>query len=71
MVDFLKQIVDFLVLLVDLITNVIEGILQIFLLLPRYVAFITTSVGLLPSLVVGFIMFGFFVTVVLFMVGRD
>lgn len=71
MVDFLKQIVDFIVLLVDLIINIVEGILEIFLLLPRYIAFVTSTVAYMPSLLIGFIMFGFFVTVLLFMVGRE
>lgn len=71
MLDFLKQIVDFIALIVDLVINTVEGILQVFLLLPRYIQFVTMSAGLLPSIVVGFLLFGFTTSVLLFMVGRD
>lgn len=71
MLDFLKQIVDFIALIADLVINTIEGILQVFLLLPRYIQFVTMSAGLLPSIVVGFLLFGFTTSVLLFMVGRD
>lgn len=71
MLDFLKQIVDFISLIADLVINTVEGILEVFLLLPKYIAFVTSSAGLLPSVIVGFLLFGFTTSVLLFMVGRD
>lgn len=71
MLDFLKQIVDFIALIADLVINTVEGILEVFLLLPKYIAFVTSSAVLLPSVIVGFLLFGFTTSVLLFMVGRD
>lgn len=71
MLDFLKQIVDFISLIADLVINTVEGILEVFLLLPKYISFVTSSAALLPSVIVGFLLFGFTTSVLLFMVGRD
>lgn len=71
MLDFLNQIIDIASTLIGLIVNVVDALLNFVILLPKYITFLTLSVGYLPSVFLSFILFGFFVCILLLFLGRN
>lgn len=71
MLDFFAQIGEVLLAIVDLIVNVVTSLVKFFTMVPSWIAFLVTSVGYLPGIVVSFILVGVFISVILLIVGRN
>lgn len=71
MFDFLSQIVDFLRMVVGLLVNLVSAVADFMVMIPKYIAFINVSTGYLPSVCLSFILFGFFVSLLLLIIGRN
>ena len=70
MLEMVTSIVTFLQTVVALITNFINGLFTLLLLIPQAVAFITTSIGYLPPVLTVFAVAGVSICVVFHIIGR-
>mgnify|MGYP000174382744 CR=1 FL=1 len=71
MLDFLKQIVSVISVVFDGILSTLQATVTLFLNIPKFVVFITSSVALLPPVLVPFIVFGVTASVLLLILGRN
>ena len=71
MIDLLTSIVETIVSLVQFVINAINGLIQLLLLIPQAIAFITSSISMLPPFVVPFIMAGLYIGIVQYIVGKQ
>ena len=70
MLDFLSGIMDFITMLGSTLIMLIKSTLDFFLMIPSFLAYLTTSVAVLPSFIVPFVVAGIFLSVILLIVGR-
>ena len=70
MLEFASKLFDFLNLIGNLIWNVISGFLRAVSLTIAYIPALISWIGLLPSVVIGFIITTIMVSVIFFMIGR-
>ena len=71
MLDFLKQIVSVISVVFDGILSTLQATVTLFLNIPKFVVFITSSVALLPPVLVPFIVFGVTASALLLILGRN
>jgi hypothetical protein len=71
MLDFLKQIASVISVVFDGILSTLQATVTLFLNIPKFVVFITSSVALLPPVLVPFIVFGVTASVLLLILGRN
>lgn len=71
MIDLLTSIIETIVSLVQFVINAINGLIQLFLLIPQAISFITSSIAMLPPFVVPFIMAGLYIGIVQYIVGKQ
>lgn len=71
MLDFLKQIVSVISVVFGGILSTLQATVTLFLNIPKFVVFITSSVALLPPVLVPFIVFGVTASVLLLILGRN
>lgn len=71
MLEYLQGVMDMFVSVIAVLVNIVKGLFEFVALLPDWLAFLHLSVGLLPSLLVSFIMFGIFISALLMIVGRN
>lgn len=71
MFDWLKSIADTIFTVFQLLLNIINGIVQFFIMVPKFVAYVTTAVAYIPAPLVIFITVGTTISVVLLIVGRN
>ena len=70
MVNFLDSIFDFLMMIVDLVTNFVHGVVQMLGMVAGAVSFTTTVIGSLPTPLVVFAVAFVTVSVVYLIIGR-
>lgn len=58
-------------MIVGLLVNLVTAIADFMVMIPKYIAFLNVSTGYLPSVCLSFIMFGFFVSILLLIIGRN
>lgn len=71
MIDLLSSIVETIVSLVQFVINAINGLIQLLLLIPQAIAFITSSISMLPPFVIPFITAALYIGIVQYIVGRQ
>lgn len=71
MLNALKEIVNFIGMIIDFVVQLVTGIIQLLALIPKMVETLTASLGLLPSLLVGFAGVTITVAVIFIIVGRE
>lgn len=71
MFKFFTWIVDTITSLVEFLWTIVKGIIQLISLLPTAVNLLTNSIGILPSILVGFATATITISVIFVMVGRS
>jgi hypothetical protein len=71
MFNWLKSIADTIFTVFQLLLNIINGIVQFFIMVPKFVAYVITAVAYIPAPLVIFITVGTSISVVLLIVGRN
>lgn len=71
MLDFLQNIADALFTVFQLLVNIINGIIQFFVMLPQFTTYLQTVFAYVPSPLVVFLILGVLISVVLLIVGRN
>ena len=71
MFKFFTWIVDTITSLVEFLWTLVKGIIQLISLLPTAVNLLTNSIGILPSILVGFATATITISVIFVMVGRS
>lgn len=71
MLGALMEIVEFIGMIIDFVVQMVTGIIQLLTLIPKMVETLTTSLGLLPSVLVGFAGVTITVAVIFIIVGRE
>lgn len=71
MIQLLSSIVETIVSLVQFVINAINGLIQLLLLIPQAIAFITSSISMLPPFVIPFIIAALYIGIVQYIVGRQ
>lgn len=71
MFKFFDWLVDIITALVDFLWTLIKGLIQLISLIPSGVTALTNSIGLLPSLFVGFATATITISVIFILVGRN
>lgn len=71
MIDLLSSIVETIVSLVQFVINAINGLIQLLLLIPQALAFVTSSISMLPPFVIPFILAGLYIGIVQYIVGKQ
>ena len=69
--DFLQGLIDIIMSLVNLAISLVEGIIQLLGLIPLAVQMLTMSIGILPSILVGFATATITICVIFVIVGRN
>lgn len=70
MLDLLSSIGDIIVSAVTFFVNTLLSLIDLITRLPSFISFVSTSVNLLPAVVVPFCLAAISLTVVLFITGR-
>lgn len=70
MLSFLSSIVDSVTIFVKFLISTISGILSVFGLIGQSFAFLSTSWGYMPSVLLVFITAGLTIVIVLHLIGR-
>lgn len=71
MFSFLKQIVDFISMVVKLVVLVVQSIFELITMIPQWVNFLVSSFANVPPVVLPFIVYGTVLSVILFFIGRS
>lgn len=71
MVEFFSGISSIITTLVDLVINLVSGIVQFFLMLPDFLLFYNYSVGLMPAVLIPFVLLGVSISLILLIIGRN
>lgn len=69
--DFFKQIADFIGSIITFITQMVEGVITLLMLLPKCVTLLTDSIGALPAILVAFATVTITVCVIFIILGRE
>lgn len=70
MIDALKSILGFFETLLDFVGFLIQGIAQLFLMLPSAFVMLTYSIGFLPSVLLAFASIAITISIVFLIVNR-
>lgn len=71
MIEFLSTLANAVYTLFQLLINIVNGILQFFLMLPQFLAYLETVFAYVPAPLVVFLMMGVLISVILLIVGRN
>lgn len=71
MLDFLSTFANAVYVLFNLLINIVNGILQFFMMLPQFIAYLETVFAYVPAPLVVFLMMGVLISVILLIVGRN
>ena len=71
MLEFISQIVDFVLVALKMVLNFLRSLVQIVMMIPQWLGFIGDMIGMLPSVLVAFAMLGILISVMLFVAGRN
>ena len=71
MLEFLSTISNAIFTLFNLLINLVNGLLQFFMMIPQFVAYLETVFAYVPSPLVVFLMMGGLISVILLIVGRN
>lgn len=71
MLEFLSGIADTLTLIVELIIIVITSMVKFVMMIPQWLAFLTTSFLYIPGIILPFVMFALIVTIIFFLIGKQ
>lgn len=71
MLNFFDWLVDTISSLLEFLWTLIKGLIQLISLIPTAVNLLTNSIGILPSLLVGFATATITISVIFVMVGRN
>ena len=69
--DFLQQIAEFLGSIIQLVVQLVFGIVRLLQIIPTAVMLLTESIGMLPSILVAFASVTITVCVIFIILGRD
>ena len=69
--DFLKQIADFIGSIIDFVIQMVSGLVRLLTLIPTCVTLLTESLGVLPTVLVGFASVTITVCVIFIILGRE
>lgn len=69
--DFLGSIWDAIQAIFGFVLQVIKGLLSVFLMLPKFITYVTSSIGYLPSLLAVFASATVAIAIIYFIIGRD
>ena len=70
-IDALQWLIDIISSLINLVISIVEGIIQLLSVIPSAVQLLTMSIGVLPSILVGFATATITVCVIFIIVGRN
>ena len=70
-IDFFQGLIEIIGSLINLLLNLVRGIIQLIFLIPSAVTLLTTSIGVLPSILVGFATATITISVIFIIVGRN
>lgn len=71
MLEWLSQIGDFLLLIVNVVIMVVSSTLKFLLMIPQWLTFLHLGTAMLPGIIVPFVVAGISLTVVLLILGRN
>lgn len=71
MLNLLSSFVTTVTAIVQFVIHAIVSLLNFLLMIPTYIAFIVSSVNVLPSVVIPFVIASIWVTAYLFIIGRN
>ena len=71
MLNLISQFVDTITAIITFVIHAIQSLLQFLTMIPTYISFIISSVNVLPSVVIPFVIASIWVTVYLFILGRN
>lgn len=71
MIELLSSVVDTIIALVQFVINGINGLIQLLLLIPQAIAFLSSSISMLPPFVVPFITAALYIGIVQYIVGKQ
>lgn len=72
MLDFLKSIVDFLLMIGNLVVTVVSSILEFLGMIPAWITWLLTAFSYIPSMLFPFLIAGVLLSVIMFViVGRS
>lgn len=70
MINIFTSFVNTIMAIVQFAINAINSLINLFIKIPTYVAFITTSINVLPIMIIPFALAAVAIYVILFIVGR-
>lgn len=70
-IDFFQGLIDIITSLINLVISLVKGLIQLISLIPSAVHMLTMSIGVLPSILVGFATATITISVIFIIVGRN
>lgn len=67
----MAEILKFLEAVGGFIISILQSILEFFIMIPQWIAMLTTSVAFIPGILLPFVMLGIFITLLLLIMGRN
>lgn len=71
MLEFFSGIADAIYTVFQLLLNMVQGLVQFFLMIPQFLTYLTTVFAYVPSPLVVFLAMGVTISVILLIVGRN
>lgn len=70
-VDILKAIANIIASLIQFIVSTLESLFSLFSNLPQYLSFVTTSINVLPAVIIPFALASISIFVIYLVIGRN
>ena len=70
MINFFQGVFSFFNTILDMVTYLVTGLVQLFAMIPQAVAMLTYSIGFLPSMLLAFAAVAITLSIVFLIVGR-
>ena len=71
MLEFFSGIADAIYTVFQLLLNMVQGLVQFFLMIPQFLTYLTTVFAYVPAPLVIFLTMGVTISVILLIVGRN
>ena len=71
MLEFFSSIADAIYTVFQLLLNMVQGLVQFFLMIPQFLTYLTTVFEYVPAPLVIFLSLGVTISVILLIVGRN
>ncbi len=71
MLEFFSSIADAIFTVFQLLLNMVQGLVQFFLMIPQFLTYLTTVFAYVPAPLVVFLSMGVTISVILLIVGRN